>query len=191
MKKEDLIRYKFDGLNSEIFRWEVLTPTAFTKEEFKLDKVEKEMVLAYLRASELICMNLINENNPAFGLKIIKDNPVCMPFLFLCRHTIELSIKLRLEYEHVQNVSGHKLSKIYNKLLKFKPEIEKCNDLKIIIDVLDLIDNDGCKLRYSKDKNGKVYQEQPIFINPDKIMIATKKACEYLISPALIKKSGR
>lgn len=35
-------------------------------------------------------MSIHNENNPDNGIKVFRMNQMCMPFLFLCRHTIEL-----------------------------------------------------------------------------------------------------
>jgi hypothetical protein len=53
------------------------------------------------------------------------------------------------------------------------------------VDVLNEIDDDSCKLRYSKDKKDKVYQEKTIFNKADRILELTKKVCDALIEPIL------
>lgn len=54
MKREEIIKQQFDELTAEIYDWECFTPTVFLKESVKADIAEKEMVMAYLRASELL-----------------------------------------------------------------------------------------------------------------------------------------
>ncbi len=85
MKKDDLIRHQLDGLTSEVYEWECLTPTVFFKDKIKLEKSEKEIVLAYLRVAEFVYYGMFNDNNPIPHMKVIRNNQVCMPFLYLCR----------------------------------------------------------------------------------------------------------
>lgn len=181
MKKEELIRHQFNGLTAEIYDWECLTPTVFLKESVKGDIAEKEMVMAYLRTAELLFCELVRDNNPLYYMKVVRSNQICMPFLYVCRHSLELSIKLRIRFEIKQTVSGHKLSELYENLISNIPELKNSTELSILVDVLNEIDDDGCKLRYSKDKKDKVYQEKPTFIKADRILELTKKVCNALI----------
>ena len=82
-----------------------------------------------------------------------------------------------------KTVSGHKLSELYEKLISDLPELKTNLELSVLVEVLNEIDDDGCKLRYSKDKKDKVYQEQPTFIKADRILELTKKVCDVLIEP--------
>lgn len=106
-----------------------------------------------------------------------------MPFLYVCRHSLELAIKFRIRVKIKKTVSGHKLSELYEKLISNLPELKNNIELSILVDVLNEIDDDGCKLRYSKDKKDKVYQEKPSFIKADRILEITKKVCDVLIEP--------
>lgn len=183
MKKEELIRHQFfNGLTAEIYDWECLTPTVFLKDIEKADIAEKEMVMAYLRASELLYNGLVIDNNPAYHVKVVRFNQICMPFLYVCRHSLELSIKFRIRFQIKKTVSGHKLSELYEKLISNIPELKNNTELSILVEVHNKID-DGCKLRYSKDKKDNVYQENPTFIKADKILELTKKVCGVLIEP--------
>ena len=181
MKKEEIIKHQFDGLTAEIYDWECLTTTPFLKESVKADIAEKEMVMAYLRAAELLYNGLVIDNNPAYHIKVVHFNQICMPFLYVCRHSLELSIKLRIHFDMKKTVSGHKLSELYEKLISDLPELKTNMDLSVLLEVLNEIDDDGCKLRYSKDKKDKVYQEKPTFIKADRILELTKKVCNALI----------
>lgn len=183
MKREELIKHQFDGFTSEIYDWECLTPTVFLKENVKGDIAEKEMVMAYLRASEVLYKGLVMDNNPAYHMKVVRSNPICMPFLYVCRHSLELSIKLRIRFEMKKTVSGHKLSELYKKLISNLPKLKNNTELSVLVEVLNEIDDDGCKLRYSKDKNDKVYQEKPTFVKADRILELTKRVCNVLIDP--------
>lgn len=62
MKREEIIKHQFDGLTVEICDWEYLTPTVFLKNSVKGDIAEKEMVMAYLRAAELLYGGLVIES---------------------------------------------------------------------------------------------------------------------------------
>lgn len=183
MKREEIIKHQFDGLTAEIYDWECLTPTVFLKESVKVDIAEKEMVMAYLRASELLYNGLVIDNNPAYHVKVVRSNQICMPFLYVCRHSLELSIKLRIRFDIKKTVSGHKLSELYEKLISDLPELKTNIELSMLVEVLNEIDDDGCKLRYSKDKKDKIYQEKPTFIKADRILELTKKVCDVLIEP--------
>ena len=181
MKKEELIRHQFDGLTAEIYDWECLTPTVFLKESLKGDIAEKEMIMAYLRAAELLCSGLLRDNNPLYQMKVVRSNQICMPFLYVCRHSLELSIKFRIRFQIKKTVSGHKLSELYEKLISNIPELKNNIELSILIEVLNEIDDDGCKLRYSKDKKDNEYQKKPTFIKADRILELTKKVCNILM----------
>lgn len=183
MKKEELIRHQFNGRTTEIYDWECLTPTIFLKESLKADIAEKEMIMAYLRAAELLCSGLLRDNNPLYHMKVVRSNQICMPFLYVCRHSLELSIKFRIRFHIKKTVSGHKLSELYEKLISNIPELKNNIELSILIEVLNEIDDDGCKLRYSKDKKDNVYQEKPTFIKADRILELTKKVCGVLMEP--------
>ena len=55
-------------------------------------------------------------------------------------------------------------------------------DFDMLIDVLDTIDDDGCKLRYASDGKGNDYNEKPCFIRADLILDTTKELYSYLIN---------
>lgn len=75
------------------------------------------MIMAYLKAAELLCCGLLRDNNPLDHMRVVRSNQICMPFLYVCRHSIELSIKFRNLFQIKKIVSVNKLSELYEKLI--------------------------------------------------------------------------
>lgn len=82
------------------------------------------MILAYLRAAEFLCAGLIAGNYPTYHMNVFRNNQICMPFLYVCRHALELAMKFRLRVEINKSVSGHKLSELYSSLIKCSKELK-------------------------------------------------------------------
>lgn len=173
------IRNNFDGFTEEIYKWDCISISPFLKEEFRNKMAEREIMGAYLHSAECLYMFFCNENNPDNKIKVFRANQMCMPFLFLCRHTIELSIKEVLNNKQGKTRKIHKLKELWNELYR---EIEINNsDFDMLIDVLNTIDDDGCKLRYSNDGKGNNYNNKPCFIRADLILKTTKELYNFLL----------
>lgn len=176
MLENKFIKSKIHFGSNEIWEWECLTPTVFYKEEIRKNMAEKEIIDAYLNASESIYSRFHQLNNPEKGMiKVFWTNQMCMPFLYMCRHTVELAIKYRLKQLGVKYNSIHKL---WNTLKENEKNTDE--DFDLLIETLNVIDNDGCKLRYAVDKNDNEYNKEPIFIKADMILDTTKKIHKYL-----------
>ena len=139
MKREEIFKHQFDGLTAEIYDWECLTPTVFLKEIVKADIAEKEMVMAYLRAAELLCCGLVRDNNLLYHMKVVRSNQICMPYLYVCRHSLELAIKFRIRFKIKKTVSGHKLSELYEKLVSNLSELKNNIELSMQPDRMDYL----------------------------------------------------
>lgn len=97
----------------------------------------------------------------------------------MCRHTIELSIKAVLNSKQGKIKKIHKLKELWEEL---RNEVNISNtDFDMLIDVLNIIDDDGCKLRYSNDGKGNNYNKKPCFIRADLILKTTKELYEFLL----------
>lgn len=163
----------------EAMDWEVVTPTAFFKEECRGKKAEKEIVEGYLKSAEYLYMCFIKDNNPLQGLKVFKNDQMCMPFLYLCRHTLELTLKMKIEKKQEKVEVGHSLSNLWKKLKKIA-SIDN-EEYEQLIEALSTIDNDGCKLRYIKDQKGNEYDNIPCFIKPYEIITTIRKLHDELL----------
>ena len=173
------IRTQFDGLTEEVYKWEQLNWSSFYKEEFRKRESEKELAFSYMHAAEVLFEIMSKENNPLFHVKVFRTNQLCVPMLFLCRHTIELTLKLVIESKTNKIEQGHKLQDLWDKL---KTIIYiKNNEYDNLIIAFKELDIDGMQLRYAKDLEGKEYKPTPCFVRADLIIEDTKKLHQYLL----------
>jgi hypothetical protein len=151
--------------------WDLITLTALFKEEHRKDAANKEIILAYLRAAKCLYACFRIENNPPMtGIKkVYKENQMCMPVLFLCRHTVELAIKSRLPE------TGHNLKSLWDEL---KPNIQQPQDVitgaDAFVSMLDSLDSDGWHFRYAVDQKQNTTQNQPMFVRADRVVKCTE-----------------
>jgi len=188
LSENDFIRYQLDGF-SESSKWECLNPSAFLRNEFRGSTAENEVVLSYANAAERMAQMLISENNAIPNLlKVIRINSLCLPFLFLCRHTVELSIKRTINLCTGKKKSVHDIRKLWELLL---PEVdgnlignerEMIANMSIFVNTIALLDPDGSQARYSTSNNGELYHEKPIFISVENISLYLKVFVENLLS---------
>lgn len=158
--------------------WDILKVSSLFKEKIRKVYAEKEIIDGYMNALEVVYKELKKQNNPSQGLKPFCLNQMCLPFLYLCRHTIELCMKNFLEYNKITFEQNHSLKKIW-KLIQdnIQADLKGYNELIMTFNELD---RDGSRLRYVKDKNGEEYTTKPIFINSSSIYAKTKELCNYL-----------
>ena len=109
---------------------------------------------------------------------IFKSYSLGIPFIFLVRHLIELSIKYFLEADGSPVVTGHKISKLWTKCKEKSPALSTYDD---VIECLTIIDDDESHFRYAKDTNGEEYDNQPIFIDYSKIYRRAKQLSTNLV----------
>ncbi len=174
------IRENFNGLTEEVYKWDFISISPFFKEELRSKTSEKEIIDAYLHSAECLYMCFHKESNPREKMKVFRMNQMCMPFLYLCRHTLELLIKAVLNSKQGNVKKIHKLQELWNEL---KNEVEINNaDFDMLINVLNTIDDDGCKLRYANDGKGNNYNDKPCFIRADLILDTTKNIYNNLIN---------
>ena len=102
-----------DILKGEGHDWDLLSTSALYKKELRKNTSKVEMIQSYLNASKKMYDVFKTNNHPAPGLSVIWSNPLCIPFLFLCRHTTELSIKYYLEKHNINFKSIHDIKSLY------------------------------------------------------------------------------
>lgn len=173
------IRKSFNGLTEEVYEWEQLNWAPFVKEEYRKAEAERELASSYMHAAEMLYAIMFNENNPGIHLKVIRANQLCIPMLFLCRHAIELTLKMVIESITKEIEEGHELDKLWNKY-KTVTRIKKRKYDELIKPFVE-IDKDGMQLRYAKDLDGKEYKPTPTFVKADLIIKDTKGLYEFLL----------
>ena len=144
----------------------MVSSASLMKSEFKYEGSKFEILQSYAHAVEILA-NISNTNG---GLNIISMRSVWIPFLFLCRHTIELAIKYALDITKI-NIpkKEHHISKLWKLFVDRNRELFDENDTKIIqridtlISVLCEVDDDGSHMRYATSNDDLLYRVKPFF----------------------------
>lgn len=177
MKTNRYLKGTIDFSNIDRDRWILLRFSSFLKEKVRLERAEIELIESYrlafdkmyeaIKSDQLLCNPRIEEENSVVRphTMIIKTYSLGIPFIFLARHLVELSIKKFLEANSFTIETGHKISKLWEKCKK-APVFLAYNE---VIDCLTMIDDDELYFRYTKDNNGKEYDNKPIIIDYAKI----------------------
>lgn len=178
MKINRYLKDTIDFSNVDRDRWLLLRFSSFFKEEVRLERAEVELIESYrlafnkmyeaIKNDQLSCNPRIEDENSIVRphAMVFKTYSLGIPFIFLARHLIELSIKRFLEANSFTIETGHKISKLWEKCKKKAPVFLAYDE---VIDCLTMIDDDELYFRYTKDKNGKEYDNKPIFIDYAKI----------------------
>ena len=100
--KEMFVRDGFDKYITN--EWDVVAASSIFKEEFKDNEAEKEVILAYANALQCIAESLLKQNHSPDVVMTFRTNSLTIPFIFLARHTVELTLKyicrlLNIEYK--------------------------------------------------------------------------------------------
>lgn len=177
MKANRYLRDKVDFSDANWDRWILLRFSSLFKEEIRLEQAEIELVESYRLALDKMYEAIKNDQlslNPRIEEEnsiarphamVFKTYSLGIPFIFLARHLVELSIKRFLE-DGSSIESGHEISKLWAKCKKKAPVFSAYDD---VIECLTIIDDNELYFRYVKDKNGKEYDNKPIFIDYTKV----------------------
>ena len=167
---------KDDSIND----WDIIKVGTIFYKNYQHSSID--LVRSYLNAAKNIYSSFRKENHPRNGVALFLDNQLSIPFLFLCRHTIELAIKVVLDSKKIHYENIHNLKTLFS-----KSNLLENLDLDFIslIESLDMIDDKGMWLRYDKDlKTKDEYINKVFFMNATEIMSATEKLTKFLIDIA-------
>lgn len=166
--KEMFIRYSFDKYITN--EWDIVASASIFKEEFKNDEAEKEVILGYANALNCIADSLIKQNHSDNVVMMFRTNSLTIPFIFLARHTVEISLKYINRLLSIDYKPRHGLIALWDRIVE---RLAGCNcmqkddldNIRIFMCALEELDCDGSHSRYSKDNNGNLYNDKPKFIN--------------------------
>ncbi len=173
--ENSFIREQIDLQKGEGHEWDLLNASSLYKKGLRKNNSKEEMIQSYLNASKSMYYVFKKMNHPDPGLSVIWGNSLCIPFLFLCRHTIELSIKYYLEKSSISFKSTHNIKVLYKKT-NIKNE-----DYDELVNTFDILDKTGTMLRYSVDNSDKEFREKPYFIKSDRIITYVEKLSKQLL----------
>lgn len=166
--KEMFVR---DGFEKYITNeWDIIASASILKKEYKDKEAEKEVILGYANALNCIADSLLKQNHSSAVIMTLRTNSLTIPFIFLARHTVELSLKYICRLLNIECKPKHGLITLWDKIIERFNEYncignDDLDDIKVFICALEELDCDGSHSRYSKDNKGNLYNDKPKFIN--------------------------
>lgn len=166
--KKMFVRDGFDGYISN--DWDIIACSSIFKEEFKDNEAEKEVILSYANALNCIANSLLKQNHSPEVVMTFRTNSLTIPFIFLARHTVELTLKYICRLLSIGCRPKHNLIPLWDEIIATFKKYNLIQDvslenIKIFIVALEELDQDGSHSRYSKDNKGALYNNKPKFIN--------------------------
>lgn len=106
-------------LNSpELFNWDMVLISSLYKKEYKDDESEKEIINGYANAVNCIANEIKVQNHPNIGVLTFRSNSLVVPFIFLCRHTVELILKYLRKCLGLDTPNKHGLQGLWDEIEK-------------------------------------------------------------------------
>ena len=196
IKEKDLVRKRFDGLNSEVFNWECLNVYSFFKGDIRI-KSERELIRGYAKATNDIFLSFYADNHIIEGhTSVLREDTQAYPFVFLCRHTLELLIKHMSSVFSIEYDASHKLEKLWQPLqqeLKKKENGIKPEDMSnfnVLVKAISKLDPNGMQARYTKSKDNTMYKSKPVFIQSKLINAILQRMVDVMLNLDYIKEEN-
>lgn len=187
IREKDLVREEFDGLTKEVLNWECLNVYSIFKGDIS-KKSELEIIQGYAKATNDL-FNCFYQDNHIFDghSAVFREDTQAYPFVFLCRHTLELLIKYLSSVFSIEYDASHKLEKLWQPVqqeLKKKEYGISSNDMSnfnVLVKAISKLDPDGQQARYTKSKENKTYKSKPVFIKSKLINELLQHMVEVLL----------
>ena len=169
-ERDSFIKDNLDLHFPDWFNWDMVLVSSLYKKEYKDDENEKEVINGYANAVDCIANAIKVQNHPRVGVLAFRSNSLVVPFIFLCRHTVELILKYLRKRFGLSNPNKHGLLCLWvgveKKLIEANLLIkEPTEGLREYISVLEELDPDGSHARYSKHCKGETYYNRPQYIH--------------------------
>ena len=157
------IKNKYN-VKKDSMEWALIKSSVFIVEDERKKQAELEMIDSYIYCMKKICDSMKREFME--GIHVIKFYSLCIPYLFICRHSLELILKKSIENNTNKVKKGHNILKLWNEC---KGNNEKLDYYDELINTVNLLDDDGLRFRYAKDIEGNVYNDPTFFLNIEKL----------------------
>ena len=180
---------QLDTKSYDVFNWDMFLISSIYRNEIKDIEAEKEIIRGYAKATNCLFEEIKRTNHPSSGELILTVNSLVVPFVFLCRHTVELIIKYLRNSLSIPPTNTHPLLALWNDvenaLIEKAPSDSSLKEFienaKIYISVLEELDPDGTRARYSKSTSGKPYHSKPKYIR----VIALNDVLQRMLLPLI------
>lgn len=184
-----LYKKQVNGLNDPCLKeYNPLLFSVCYKEEYKKNEMSKEYILSFVEAAKALAQ-VIYSRQSNLQSKIFYSYSLTLPALYLCRHSVEMSVKYSLELMNVEYKKIHKLKELWNKLVESIPkelqsEKEKVviNNMGLFVDKINELDENGQRLRYAIQTSGDLSQDEFLWVNIQNVVDSTEKFINQILS---------
>lgn len=189
--ESQLYKKQVNGLNDPCLKnYDPLLVSACFKEEYKKDKMTREYIQSFTEAAKAILETVKKQQPNVPGMyKVIYTYSLTLPALYLCRHSVEMSIKYSLESLNIEYKKIHKLKELWYKLLESIPkELQSGKEKTIIsnmclfIEKLNALDENGQRLRYAIQTSGDLSHENFLWVNLQNVVNSTEKFVDQILN---------
>ena len=182
LRREDLIRPDFDEECMSFETWDFLAGSPFLKEGYQSGYAKEEILRAYITSVRVLANAFYERSHPGHGQFVIYSDQSYIPLLFLCRHGIELAIKYTYGALGLREPMGHRILELWRGV---EPQLhlppEERDGIRCFLKVIDLLDRDGCHMRYATDRSDEPYQKSPVYIRIGAIVDLTIRLTTALL----------
>ena len=172
-----------DDISEKHKDWEVLILESL----HNCNELDIQYVEAYLDGAKSLQEVIDKKNNPIeYPDDKHEFSKACLPFLFLCQHTIELSIKIFLNSIGAGFPKTHSLINLWSQIPKknVKGARKRCIDLMKSLDAMDFCGKEvnGYAIRYPFDKGSKENSNGLVIVKTKEIYDDVEYIYNFLIN---------
>lgn len=179
----ELYKTQMNGLNdSTLKEYNPILMSPIFKKEVRDEKQTEEFIMSYLESAKLIMEETYSRQDNNLGIrKVFLSYSLVLPTIYLCRHCLELAIKRAINSSGKNAKFNHTLSGLWDGLREclkdkdiLKEEKSLLNDMGSFIRSIELLDDNGTRLRYPKQKDNSDSQKDFLWVNTRKIVEQTE-----------------
>ena len=177
LERDALVRSEYDEESMDVFEWNFIAASAFLTEGYQGGYAKEEVLRGYMTSVKILYDAFYKRSHPAPYTYELYNDQSYIPLLFLCRHTLELAVKYLYGISELPEPTGHRIRKLWRELEpNLTLPLEDREGIGVFLDVIDLLDQDGCHMRYATDRNNEPYQKEPLYVRIDGIVDLT---CQF------------
>jgi len=185
---EEMYKPQMDGLGDKSLKdFNPVTFSSVFVAEKKKDWAEEEFIKSYLEAARILMNETYRNQNIEGVSKVFYSYSLVIPTLYLCRHCMELSIKHAIGHLGKEIKQTHGLEGQWNAFRQYLPQ-EKISgkertvlkNMGEFVRSVDVLDDNGTKLRYPVQKDSSFSQERFMWANTRAIVKNTEKFIRQL-----------
>lgn len=191
---KELYKSQMNGFNDKTLKdYNPILMSGMFKEEVREKEQKEEFIMSYLESAKIIMEETYHKQDRLGVGKIFFSYSLVLPTIYLCRHCLELAIKRAIEMVGKEAKQNHSLLKLWSALRGYLNnneilETEKAtlNEMEKFIRSIDSLDDNGMRLRYSKQKDNSDSQKEFLWANTRRIVEQTEMFVRQLQNIKLV-----